>query len=265
MEDLAARFEALGVDIVLYGPRLLGVIALLAAGVAIAWIVGRAAPAVAARFRLAALPGVAGLDALLKKAGIGATAGLVALRAVQAGVLIVALAQAARFAELETLGGVIARAADLVPIVLITLAVLILGIALSDRLAALAARAAERTGAITPGFAAALVRVATLSATIVLALEAAGVGVDLPVVVLGVSLAGALALLVVALVIGARGLLENLLATRFVEEHYIEGQVIEFRDQTAVVTEIGMLATTIRTDDDRDRTVPNAIFMREVV
>lgn len=264
MEDLAARFESLGVEIALYGPRLLGVVALLGVGAVIAWILGRLAPVIAARLHLGDLPGVRSFDALLEQAGVGASAGAVALRAVQAGVLIVAVAQAARFAELDTLGSVIARAADLIPMILIALVVLVLGIALSDRLAAIVSRLATRSGVVTPGVAATLVRVVVLSVAVALALEAAGVAVDLPVVVLGIGLTAALALLVVSLVVGARGILENLLATRFVEEHYIEGQVIEFRDQTAVVTEIGMLATTIRMADDRDRTVPNAIFMREV-
>ena len=109
-----------------------------------------------------------------------------------------------------------------------------------------------------------LIRVVTLAIAVALALEAAGIAVDLPVVVLGISLAAALALLVVSLIIGARGLFENLLAARYVEEHYIEGQVIEFRNETAVVAEIGMLATAIQTANDQERIVPNAIFMREV-
>ena len=264
MEDLLAGFESIGVEIALYGPRLLGVFALIGAGAALAWVLGRLAPALATRLRLGDVPGVGSFDTLLEQAGIGVSAGAVVLRAVQAGVLLVTVAQAARFAELETLGSVIARSADLIPMILIALVVLVLGIALSDRLAAIVSRLATPSGVVTPGVAATLVRVVILAVAVALALEAAGFAVDLPVVVLGIGMAATLALLVVSLAIGARGILENLLATRFVEEHYIEGQVIQFRDQEAVVTEIGMLATTIRTADDRDRTVPNAIFMREV-
>lgn len=265
MEDLAARFESLGVEIALYGPRLLGIVALLGAGIALAWILGRIAPGLAARLRLGDIPGVRSFDNLLQQAGTRASTGMVALRAVQVGVLILALAQAARFAQMETLGSVIARTAEIVPTILIALAVLVLGVALSDRLATIGSRLAERSGAISPGFAAVLLRVVTLSVAVALAFEATGVAVDLPIVVLGISLAAALALLVVGLIVGARGLLENLLATRYVEEHYIEGQVVQFRDEAAYITEIGMLATSIRTDADQDRIIPNAIFMREVI
>ena len=264
MEELATRFESLGIEIALYGPRLLGVAMLLGAGVALTWTLGRVAPGLAARLRLGQVPGVASFDAMLQQAGSSATAGTVTLRALQAGVLITALAQAARFADLETLGVVMTRASEIVPMILIALAILVFGIALSDKLAALAAGAAARSGTIAPGLASILIRVVTLAITVALALEAAGIAVDLPVVVLGISLAAALALLVVSLIIGARGLFENLLAARYVEEHYIEGQVIEFRNETAVVAEIGMLATAIQTASDQERIVPNAIFMREV-
>ena len=49
--------------------------------------------------------------------------------------------------------------------------------------------------------------------------------------------------------IGARGLLENILAARYVEEHYIEGQ----------------MATVVRTGDGVDHTTPNALFLKESI
>lgn len=67
------------------------------------------------------------------------------------------------------------------------------------------------------------------------------------------------------LIVGARGLLENLLAARYVEEMYIEGQMVNFREERAQIRSIGLMATVVRTSDGVDHTTPNAIFLRESI
>ena len=157
------------------------------------------------------------------------------------------------------------RAVWIGPILLIALIVLYVGAMLSERLARAAQAAAERHGTVPPSLVGGVVRGTVLAAALVLALEAAGVTANLPVVVLAICLAGTLALIVAGLIIGARGLLENLLAGRYVEEHYIEGQMVNFRSERAQIRSIRMMATVVPTSDGVDHTTPNTIFLKESI
>ena len=56
-----------------------------------------------------------------------------------------------------------------------------------------------------------------------------------------------------------------LFAARYVEEQYIEGQMVRFRSDRAQIRAIGLLATVLRTSDGADHTLPNAMFMRESI
>lgn len=263
MEELAGHFERLGVESTLYGPKVLGAVLFLLGGIALAYLIERVARGFASRLPIQEIAGVKAADALFAELVGGLSAGTVALRLIRYTVIGVAVVQAARFLELDALVSVMSRAAEILPTALVVLAILALGVVLSNRLAVVASRAAERSGIIAPGLAGMLLRIGTLAAAVTLTLEAAGFAIDLPVVVLGISLAAVLALLVVSFVVGARGLIESLLAARYVEEHYVEGQVLEFRGETVFVSAIGEIATTIRNDSDQERIIPNAIFMRE--
>ena len=99
----------------------------------------------------------------------------------------------------------------------------------------------------------------------VAALEAAGVTAYLPVIVLSICLAEVLALVVAGLIIGGRGLLESILAARYVEEQYIEGQMVTFQSQRTQIRSIGLMATVVRTSDGIDHTTPNAVLLKESV
>ena len=118
---------------------------------------------------------------------------------------------------------------------------------------------------IPPSLAAVGVRVAVLATAGVVALEAAGVTAYLPVIVLSICLAELLALVVAGLIIGGRGLLESILAARYVEEQYIEGPMVTFQSQRAQIRSIGLMATVVRTSDGIDHTTPNAVFLKESV
>ena len=263
MDELAAHFENLGVEIALYGPRVLGAVLFLLGGIALGYLIERLVRGLATRLQIKEIAGVKAADTLVADLAGGVSAGTVALRLVRYAVIGVAIVQAARFLELDALVSVMARTIEILPTVLVVLVILTFGAVLSNRLAGVAARAAERSGVIAPGLASMLFRIGTLAVAVTLTLEAAGFAIDLPVVVLGISLAAVLALLVVSFIIGARGLIESLLAARYVEEHYVEGQVLEFRGETVFVSAIGEIATTIRNQNDQERIIPNAIFMRE--
>ena len=265
MEQLIERFETLGADAALYGPRLLGAVAFLLLGIALSWLLDRALKTVCQRLELDDSGAGQQLGQVFMWLGLNSTPSAALRWLVRWTIIVIAVAQAARFLDLDAVANVIDRLVNVAPTVLVVLAVIFIGAALGERLARAAYSVAERGGAIPPSLAAGVTRVATLAAAFALALEAAGVTADLPVVVLAICLAGALILVVTALVIGARGLLENLLAARYVEEHFVEGQIVEFHSERAQIRSIGLLATIVRTSDGADHTLPNAMFLRESI
>ena len=265
MQQLIERFETLGADAALYVPRLLGAAAFLVVGLLAAWTLDRLVASLCRRFALDASGAAEQLTRLFSLVGLNSTPSQVLRWLIRWTVLIVAMAQAVQFLELDAVVAVIDRATGIIPIFIIVLSLMFVGAMLSARLASAAQAAAERSGAVPPAIAGGVVRGAVLAATLALSLEAAGVKADLPVIVLATCLAGALVLVVAALIVGARGLLENLLAARYVEEHYIEGQIVVFHSERAQIRSIGLLATVIRTSDGTDHTTPNAMFLRESI
>ena len=265
MEQLIERFETLGADVALFVPRLLGAAAFLIVGGVFAWLLDRAVQAVCRRFGIDDSSPGQQLTQLFSVFGINATPSQALRWLIRWTVIVVAIAQAARFLDLDAVAGVIDRLVGIAPILVIVLAVLFFGAALSERSARAARSAAERSGVVPPAMAAGVVRTAVLAGALALALETSGVTADLPVIVLAICLAGALVLVVAALLLGARGLLENLLAARYVEENYIEGQMVSFRADRAQIRAIGLLATVLRTSDGTEHTLPNAMFMRESI
>ena len=265
MEYVLERFTALGTQVAQHSPRLLGAAAFILIGVIAAWILDRALRAVCRRLRLDDSSGGRELSRLGSLVGLDATPSMVLRRVVRWTVVVVAVAQAVLILELEAVSALMDRAVWIATIILIALTILYVGVTLSERLAQAAKAAAERHGSVPPPLVAGVVRGSLLAATLVLGLEAAGVTADLPVVVLGICLAGVVGLVIVGLLVGARGLLENLLAARYVEEHYIEGQMVTFRSERAQIRSIRLLATVVRTSDGIDHTTPNSIFLKETI
>lgn len=265
MDDLLDRFETLGADAALYAPRLLGALAFLALGALVAWGLSRLIGTLCQRFDLDESGAGRRVGQVFALVGLPSTLSIVLRRVTVWIVMLIAAAQAVRFLELDAVADVIDRAAAIGPVLLVVLAVLLIGAGAAERLSRAAGAAAQRSGAIPPALATGATRVAVLSATIALALEATGVTADLPLIILGICLAAALLLAITAALIGARGLLENLLAARYVEEHYIEGQMISFHGEQAQIRAIGLLATVVRMSDGADHTTPNALFLRDAI
>ena len=263
MEQLIDRFDFLESGAALLVSRLLNAAAILLLGVAVAWVVERILGVMCNRVGLDRSSAGRRLTQLSSAVDIDATPSVVVRKLARWTIVFASAARAALALELESVAAVIDRAVLIAPTIVIVLVVLYLGVALGERLSRAAESAAEKDNTVPPALAAGVVRGAALATTIVLALEAAGVTADLPVIILSICLAGAIGLVVVGLVIGARGLLENLLAARYVEENYIEGQMVTFDSQQAQIRSIGLTATTVRTADGSDHITPNALFLRE--
>lgn len=265
MEVLLERLALLADAVANISPRILGALAFLAVGIVTAWLVDRVLDKVCGRLHVDESSGGRRLMHIGEVIGLKAAPSVVLRQLARWSILIVAAAQAAFMLELEAVASVIDRVVWIAPILLVVLVVLYGGATLSERLARFAHSAAERDGTIPPRLAAGVVRVVVIAAAVVLALEAAGVTAYLPVIVFSICLAGVLALVVTGLVIGGRGLLESMLAARYVEEQYIEGQMVTFRSERAQIRSIGLMATVVRTSDGVDHTTPNAIFLKESV
>lgn len=265
MEFFLERLATIWASTELHAPRLLGAAAFIVVGVVAAWILDRVVRTVCNRLRLDESRGGRFLAGLAAHISIDATPSTALRRTTRWTVIIVATAQAVLILELEAVSAVMDRAVWIAMIVLIVLTVLYVGATLSERLARAAQSVAERDGILPPPLVGGVVRATVLAAVLVIALEVAGVTAALPVVVLAICLTGVLGLIVAALVIGARGLLENILAARYVEEHYVEGQMVSFRSERAQIRSIGLMATVVRTGDGVDHTTPNAIFLKESI
>lgn len=265
MDPILVHLSSLLAQATVIGPRLLGAVCFLALGVVAAWVLDRVIATASRRVGLDSSRGGQRLVQVGALVGVNTTPSAAVRRLVRWTVLIVAVAQAALILELEAVASVIDRAVWIAPTLVIVLGLLYVGATIAERLARAARAAAERNGALPPGLVAAVVRGTVLSASLLLALEAAGITADLPVVILAICLAGALGLVVTGLIVGARGLLENLLAARYVEEMYVEGQMVNFREERAQIRSIGLMATVVRTSDGVDHTTPNAIFLRESI
>ena len=265
MGAILDHLAALGADAAFIAPRLAGAVCFLLVGALAAWVLDRVLASACGRLGLDGSSAGLRLAHLAGLAGLHTSPSVTLRRLVRWTLIVVAAAQAALILELEAVASVIDRAVWVAPTLVMVLAVLYVGAVLAERLARAAQAAAERDDTLPPALVATVVRGAVLAAGLLLALEAAGVHADLPVVVLSICLAGALGLVVAGLVIGSRGLLENLLAARYVEEQYIEGQMVSFRSERAQIRSIGLMATVVRTGDGVDHTTPNAMFLRESI
>lgn len=265
MGPVLDQFSVLGADLALLTPRILGAIGILLLGLLLAWLLDRAAGMVCHRIGLDSSSGGQRISQLAEMAGVTASPSMTLRRLTRWSVALVGVAQAALVLQLEAVSSVIDRVIWFAPLLVIVLVLLYAGTTVAERLARAAQAVADRNGTVPGPIVGAVVRVSILIAVVVIALEAAGVAADLPVVVVAVCLTAALGLVVSGLIIGGRGLLENLLAARYVEEHYVEGQMVNFRSERAQIRSIGLMATVVRTSDGVDHTTPNTIFLREAI
>ena len=265
MEPVLDQFSIVGTDLAQFTPQILAALGILLLGLLLAWLLDRAVGMVCNRVGLDSSSGGQRIAQLGALAGVTASPSMALRKLTRWSVVLVGIAQAALVLELEAVSSVIDRVIWFAPLLVIVLVLLYAGTTVAERLARAAQAVADRNGTVPGPIVGAVVRVSILIAVVVFALEAAGVAADLPVVVVAICLTGALGLVISGLIIGGRGLLENLLAARYVEEQYVEGQMVMFRSERAQIRSIGLMATVVRTSDGADHTTPNSIFLREAI
>lgn len=179
-------------------------------------------------------------------------------------VLVLALSEAARQAQLGVLTELIENATTLAPAVALGMGIIFLGALAGVHLGRIGGAFAERSGAMPETLAAALIRVSVVVAATVVAFDSVGLATLLPVAVISLLLAAMLALAAAAVALASRGVLGNIAAARYVEETFIEGDRVLFREAPAEVQSIGLLATELVTDDGALLRVPNQLLVQEV-
>jgi small-conductance mechanosensitive channel len=155
-------------------------------------------------------------------------------------VLFLAVSQAATEAQLGLLTDLLEGAVRLAPVIGLGVAIIFIGALAGDRLGRL-------LGAIA-------------GASIV-AFDTMGLATVLPVTAVSLLIAAIFALLVAAAVLASRGVLSNIAAARYVEETYLEGERVLFRQEPAEVQSIGLLATELVTDAGAVIRVPNHLLV----
>ena len=177
----------------------------------------------------------ASIEHALRGVGIRLPFASLAGRIVLGIVVLVAASEAARQAEATPVVDGFESAFRIVPIVALGLGVLFAGVLAADRLAGLAGALAERVGGVSPALAETVVKSAVIVGASLVALDTVGVSTALPVAVMSLTVAAVLAIVAAAIVLASRGVLRNVAAARYVEEVFIEGDRVVFRDEPAEV------------------------------
>ncbi len=176
-------------------------------------------------------------------------------------VLFLAISQAATEAQLGLLTDLLDGAVRLAPVIGLGIGIIFVGALAGDRLGRLLGALAEGSGAMPGALASALVRFALIVGASIVAFDTMGLATVLPVTAVSLLIAAIFALLVAAAVLASRGVLSNIAAARYVEETYLEGERVQFRQEPAEVQSIGLLATELVTDAGAVIRVPNHLLV----
>lgn len=179
-------------------------------------------------------------------------------------VFLLALSEASRQAQLGVLTELIENATQIAPLVALGMGIVFLGALAGVHLGRMGGALADRSGAMPGTLAAGLIRASIVIGAAVVAFDTVGLATVLPVTVISLLLAALLALAAAALTLASRGVLGNIAAARYVEETFIEGERVLFRQEPAEVQSIGLLATELITDAGALLRVPNQLLVQEV-
>jgi small-conductance mechanosensitive channel len=149
------------------------------------------------------------------------------------------------------------------PLLGVGLGIMFAGAIAGDRIGRIIGVVAERSGAMPGRLAEVIVRAATVAGASIIAFDTMGLATVLPVTVVSLLVAALLALVAAAAVLASRGLLSNIAAARYVEETFIEGDRVLFRQVPAQVQSIGLLSTELLTESGATLHVPNHILLDE--
>ncbi|MBC5829525.1 MAG: mechanosensitive ion channel [Candidatus Eremiobacteraeota bacterium] len=248
-----------------YVPHVIGAVLILLVGLLAAWIISRLVQAVLARLGFDHLGERTGLTDDLAAVGIRARPSSLVGRVAFFFILLATLVQAADTLELAPLSDALRNLLIYSPHVIVAIVLVLMGVIVGDRLASGASGAMSRAGVLHHGTAGTLIRAAIIVLAVLMALQQLTIESAFLFNVFLVVLSAAALAAAIAGGWGARSFAENLVAARFIEQHFHIGDSIDVDGIAGKIEELGITSTAIRTPDDRRIIVPNAILTQSAV
>jgi small-conductance mechanosensitive channel len=247
-------------DLLAYLPQLAVALALLLVG----WIMGRIARWLTVRLlaRLGRIRSGKAVDRAVRESGIERVASEVVPRVVFWTVFVFFAALAGEVLGLAVASNGLSLLMRYLPSVLAAVVILLAGLVLSNL-----ARDAVVTVLTSAGIAGALpgqfVRVAVLLLMTVVALDQIGIDSTLLILAVGIVLAAILGSVALAVGLGARTEVSNIIAVHYLSRAYSVGQRVRIGDADGRIVEIGLTGVALETAQGRLR-VPAKDFSERV-
>lgn len=258
MDQLFAQF-------IVYVPRVVGAVAILIAGVVLAFVAKRVAVWLLRRLAFDQLGERAGVTALLQQGNIQRDPSQLVATLIFYGLLVLAMLAALGNLGLDYLAGTLNQVFLYAPRVLTAVVLLFLGTAAAGLLADLTGRTLRSAGVARAGGLPTFVRYSVIAITILLAATLLQVEVMVLLVLAVIILGGITLTAALAIGLGLRGLSQNIAASRYVAEGLAEGDQITIEGFSGTVERIGHAVTTVRSANGVVYLIPNAHFMEHVV
>ncbi len=265
MNDARTTLQADIAAAVTYLPHVAAALVILVVGGALALGLGRLARALAERIGLDRLGERRGLQDDLRTIGVRASLSRLLGRAVAAAVALATLVQVVEALQLASIEEALRSLLAFVPHVFVAVVILVLAGLLANILGDAAASTAERSGVRGDATIGTLVRGLVLVSAALMALQQLAIDASFLFDVLLVALGGTILALSLAIGWGARRMMENVAAARYVEQNFAAGDTIACEDVVGTVDGAGLTSATIVAADGERLVVPNAWFVTRVV
>lgn len=257
--------EELANTLIAYVPRVLGALAIVAAGFVLAAVARRGSIVVLRRLRFDRACERVGVTRLMREGGMERTPTQLAAVVVFYAIVLVAILAALGPLGLDFLAETLNALILYAPQALAAILIVLLGTSAAGVVSELAGRTLLRVGVRRTGPIESFVRFAIVFVAAVLAAAVLGIDVAILLVITVIAL-GAVALTAsLALGLGLRRLSENVAASRYVSEDINEGDQISVNGFSGTVEKVGQTATTLRGENGRLYIIPNGYFLEHVV
>jgi hypothetical protein len=261
---LVNSMAELGQTLAAFLPKLVATLVILGAG----WLVSRLVAALAERLmRQLGLDRAArhvGIAEILQRAGLRAATSNILARLIFWVLMLTFLLSAVETLGLTAVTGTIDRLIGFLPNVIAACLLLVLGLLLARlvrNLVSSGVAAADLGGATRTG---ALAETAVAVVAGAVALEQLGIDTSVVVTVVA-AVVGTLGVTFgIALALGARPVVTQILAGHFLRQSLRSGGTVEVAGRSGVVERVGTVETLLR-DDERAWSIPNARLLEEIV
>lgn len=257
--------EELLSDFIAYLPRALGALAIIAVGVALAFVIRPAAAFVLRRLRFDNACGRIGVTTLMREGGIGDSPSRFAASVVFWAIVLFSLLAALGPLGLDSLSETFNQIILYAPRILVAVLIILLGTAAAGVVAELARLGLAELGVTRTGPFATLVRVGVMFVSAVLAANVLGIQATILISITIIVLGGVVLTAALALGLGLRQLSQNVAAGRYLAEGIEEGDEISVNGVSGTVERIGHAMTTIRATDEEVHLIPNSQFLEHSV